>query len=373
MDGLARGLAGALRGFREGRMERDQWNTQVAQQEQLLRRQQEQDARNAALLQAQIAQMQEASRRANEELALRQQDRRMQLRNEGYQEVGSPGEALARFTGANVEQLPTETVGGVQMRRSGRSQAQMTQDRAARDAWAARMDEAKERDQLVAQLPPNVRARAKGLPVASVRALTQQLLARDLMPKETAPVNLQVLDTDQGKMTFDPRSGATRPLMGDGGQPLRRARGGADAVEDRKFQASELAVQQIVPMLQEYKRAIQTTGPQLMAGDDPSVNAMTSLARQIQLAYKGPDFAQLGVLTGPDLDILEDVIASPTGPKAWWRGKDAIAAQIDQVLGNIERGRALRYRLTGREADYQPLVQTGDRKAELQALKTPGR
>ena len=372
MDGLARGLAGALRGFREGRMERDQWNTQVAQQEQLLRRQQEQDARNAALLQAQIAQMQEASRRANEELALRQQDRRMQLRNEGYQEVGSPGEALARFIGANVEQLPTETVGGVQMRRSGRSQAQMTQDRAARDAWAARMDEAKERDQLVAQLPPNVRARAKGLPVASVRALTQQLLARDLMPKDTAPVNLQVLDTDQGKMTFDPRSGATRPLMGDGGQPLRGARGGADAVEDRKFRAGELQSQELIADLLDYRKMVQENGPRLMAGDDAATNAMVSLAKQLQLKYKGENFAQLGVLAGPDVEILEDVISSPTGVPAVLRGKTGITAKLDDLLTRIERGRRLRYQLAGKEQEYQPLY-TGDRKAELQALKTPGR
>lgn len=373
MTSFARGLAEALRGYREGRAQRQQWDYQQQRDRQADQLAQAAQARQTQLMEAQIAQMQDAARRANEQLALQQTEARQQLQTEGYRPDGSPVEAFLRGMGQDPAQLPTETIGGVRMRRVARPDAQMAEDRARLDLVGRANAEARERDQLVAQLPAPVRARAAGLPLATVRGLVQQVLGRELTPREPTPVNMQVVDTDQGKMLLDPRSGATRPMRGPDGQPVRAPQGRADAVEDRKFQAAELATQQIVPMLQEYKRMIQTTGPQLMAGDDPAINAMTSLGRQIQLAYKGPDFAQLGVLAGPDMEILEDVVSSPTGARAWWRGKDAIAAQVDQVLGNIERGRRLRFQLSGREKEYTPLVPTGDRKAELRALKTPGR
>lgn len=380
MATMARGLAEALRGFQEGRAQRQMWDYQrerdrrAEEQARLAaERQARLDEQNRAMMEAQIAQMQDAARRANEQLALQQTKARQELQTEGYRPDGSPVEGFLRGMGQDIAQLPTETIGGVRMRRVARPDAQMAEDRARLDLVGRANAEARERDQLVAQLPAPVRARAAGLPLATVRGLVQQVLGRELLPREATPVNLQVVDTDQGKMLLDPRSGATRPMRAPDGQPVRAPQGRADATEERKFQAAELATQQIVPMLQEYKRMIQTTGPQLMAGDDPAVNAMTSLGRQIQLAYKGPDFAQLGVLAGPDMEILEDVVSSPTGARAWWRGKEAIAAQIDQVLNNIERGRRLRHQLSGREKEYQPLVPTGDRKAELRALKTPGR
>lgn len=380
MATMARGLAEALRGFQEGRAQRQMWNYQrerdrrAEEQARLAaERQARLDEQNRAMMEAQIAQMQDAARRANEQLALQQTKARQELQTEGYRPDGSPVEGFLRGMGQDIAQLPTETIGGVRMRRVARPDAQMAEDRARLDLVGRANAEARERDQLVAQLPAPVRARAAGLPLATVRGLVQQVLGRELLPKEPTPVNLQVLDTDQGKMTFDPRSGATRPLMGDGGQPLRGARGGADAVEDRKFRAGELQSQELIADLLDYRKMVQENGPRLMAGDDAAINAMVSLAKQLQLKYKGENFAQLGVLAGPDVEILEDVISSPTGVPAVLRGKTGITAKLDDLLTRIERGRRLRHQLSGREKEYQPLVPTGDRKAELRALKTPGR
>ena len=64
---------------------------------------------------------------------------------------------------------------------------------------------------------------------------------------------------------------------------------------------------------------------------------MNSLARQIQLDAKNQDFFALGVLAGPDLDLLESVIPTSSKLSNILMPASSALAQIDSFKNNLER------------------------------------
>jgi hypothetical protein len=64
---------------------------------------------------------------------------------------------------------------------------------------------------------------------------------------------------------------------------------------------------------------------------------MQSLARQIQLDAKNQDFFALGVLAGPDLDLLESVIPTSSKLSNILMPASSAKAQIDSFKNNLEK------------------------------------
>lgn len=60
--------------------------------------------------------------------------------------------------------------------------------------------------------------------------------------------------------------------------------------------------------------------------------------RDLQLIYKGDAFAQLGVLTGPDLKILEDIIENPGSFSNLVSGKEGVVSRYDQARDRVNTG-----------------------------------
>jgi hypothetical protein len=58
--------------------------------------------------------------------------------------------------------------------------------------------------------------------------------------------------------------------------------------------------------------------------------------RDLQLIYKNPSFAELGVLTGPDLQILEQVVERPGAVSNLLAGKDSVLAGYDEIGKRIQ-------------------------------------
>lgn len=61
---------------------------------------------------------------------------------------------------------------------------------------------------------------------------------------------------------------------------------------------------------------------------------LDNLLSDARLIYKSPEFAQLGVLTGPDLKILTDIIENPGSVKNLYNGQ---SAYVDRLNGVIKR------------------------------------
>lgn len=62
---------------------------------------------------------------------------------------------------------------------------------------------------------------------------------------------------------------------------------------------------------------------------------MESLATEIQLLSKSPELYELGVLTGPDMSLLEKVIANPTSLDSLFTRDGSRLKQIDSQLNSI--------------------------------------
>ncbi len=75
-----------------------------------------------------------------------------------------------------------------------------------------------------------------------------------------------------------------------------------------------------------------------------------SLARQMQLAFKEDTFANLGVLAGPDLSILEAVIPNMSGLRAGATAAiigDVITPALEEFRRSYENMRELEYSVHG--------------------------
>jgi hypothetical protein len=82
------------------------------------------------------------------------------------------------------------------------------------------------------------------------------------------------------------------------------------ADDAKKFKGGVSAARSLLANLNEYQNLISNKGSEY-AGKN--AQRMESLARDIQLAAKNEDLYGLGVLTGPDLTLLEEIIRAPTG------------------------------------------------------------
>jgi hypothetical protein len=421
MATIARGLARALEGWQQGRMVRDQ-----REQVQLEREQ------RRALLELQMQQMREVAARqaAQEARATREEQRSavgagmLPLDALGAQDMPGATPRTPVFQQEiggqpyGMAELPDQRQHQATMRATIAARQLKTQEAARQKAQEQAQDSAV-RQQALATLPPPMQRVLEGLPTAQLlevagkradrlvnpprepqrQPLTQQGGdgfmyysedggrnwrrgnvegldgSADPPPPRPAPAAAPPGDTLlRGLGISGPSASAPTPVA-SGAQPAAQPRGPfgrataqGDATAQSKFQASEQAAQELVAMLQEYRTKLEEVGPQWTAGRDPRVNDLQSLAMQIKLKYKGPDFAGLGVLAGPDMEVLDAVLASPTGLNAKVKGTGGLKAQINSVIGNVERGRRIRYQLSGRPGEYAPL-DVPDAGGDLNALR----
>lgn len=96
--------------------------------------------------------------------------------------------------------------------------------------------------------------------------------------------------------------------------------------------------------LQLLKAEVGKASPQDLANPLSATNAkVQNLLKDAQLTYKGEAFAKLGVLTGPDMDILDQVLEDPTTFKNLGRiisspeGKANLLSRYDDVANRITK------------------------------------
>ena len=139
--------------------------------------------------------------------------------------------------------------------------------------------------------------------------------------------------------------------QGDQFDARRQSRGAAIAAQGKTDQGgmglsgtaaqraeSLIAVQNA---LGQYRNMLAKTGTALFSGGDKDRAALDSQYGAVQMALK--EAFNLGVLNGPDLELLEKQLTRPTGMMSQWKGKDAMIAQIDQTMqGMASRQDAMR-------------------------------
>jgi hypothetical protein len=99
----------------------------------------------------------------------------------------------------------------------------------------------------------------------------------------------------------------------------------------KKFKSGVSAARGLLVNLNEYQSLVEKYGSEV---GGKVAQRMDSLARDIQLAAKNEDLYGLGVLTGPDLQILEDIISAPTG----------LGAKLDPMSGSRAANKTQQFR-----------------------------
>lgn len=112
--------------------------------------------------------------------------------------------------------------------------------------------------------------------------------------------------------------------------------------DDAKKTKAELAeTSNLLSQLNELIALRKSKGAEVM--DRDAVARSQALAKSIQLTLKSDAFAKLGVLTGPDLAILESLVPSDpleSNISTWTGGlaPDTTLSQLDEVRSQLERG-----------------------------------
>jgi hypothetical protein len=155
---------------------------------------------------------------------------------------------------------------------------------------------------------------------------------------------------------------------------FKLADGSTPTADDaKKFKAGAAGARALLSNLNEYQNLVDQYGSE--AGGKVA-QRMDSLVRDIQLAAKNEDLYDLGVLTGPDLSLLEEVVGSaPTGITSklnpWSASKASNKAQQFRELVNSRvNAKAKTYGFEPQD-EWKQLA-AGGRKAKTEGDGFPG-
>ena len=153
-------------------------------------------------------------------------------------------------------------------------------------------------------------------------------------PKEYAPHAVQVIDTPQGLIQFDPNTRQMTPVMANG-QPLMGSKGNLPEGATKQVTGAT----NLKDAIDNYKTTLEGFSTLDMANPDARAtmgNAYNNMMLQAKEAYN------LGVLNGPDYAILQSVVKDPTkvssilvSKKALEQQASDLSKQADTIIGNV--------------------------------------
>jgi hypothetical protein len=131
------------------------------------------------------------------------------------------------------------------------------------------------------------------------------------------------------------------------------------ATERSKYKAQAQGLDAIEFAVKEYRDAVKRHGTKLIANpNDTDVAELEGTHNSLMMLLKSPDMFQLGVLTGPDLDLLEKSVTPPTGRKSFGADADTIGTRLnvlDRFLAQ-KRGSIPQQFQTQKELPQSPQV-----------------
>jgi len=148
-------------------------------------------------------------------------------------------------------------------------------------------------------------------------------------PKEYAPHAVQVIDTSNGLVQFDPNSRSMTPVMINGQQMMGSKGNLPEAATKQVLGATNL--KDAIP---NYKDTLKGFSTLDMVNPDARAimgNAYNNMMLQAKEAYN------LGVLNGPDYAILQSVVKDPTKLNALLTSKEALQGQATELSKQADR------------------------------------
>lgn len=135
--------------------------------------------------------------------------------------------------------------------------------------------------------------------------------------------------------------------------------------EAMKFRKATAVSEQLASKLNQMKDLVKKYGSYEYGGEGGT--EMDSLATEIQLLGKSPELYELGVLTGPDLNLLQKITASPSSMDSLFTRDSSRQTQIDSQIKSIQNklgstAKSMGYRQAGQGrhiVDTQVNTKTG--------------
>ena len=153
-------------------------------------------------------------------------------------------------------------------------------------------------------------------------------------PKEFAPHPVQMIDTQNGMVQFDPNTRSVTPVMMNGQQMMGNKGNLPEGATKQVTGATNLK-----DAIVNYKDTLTGFNTMDMVNPDARAkmgNAYNNMMLQAKEAYN------LGVLNGPDYAILQSVVKDPTKLGALLTSKDALQSQAsdlskqaDKIIQNV--------------------------------------
>jgi hypothetical protein len=142
--------------------------------------------------------------------------------------------------------------------------------------------------------------------------------------KTQMPTAGQVVERDDGTFLIDTRTGQATPVMGAGGQQLAgKTKGLPEGLNKQVTGSINLS-----DAITDYQSKIKGFGVQDFANPDKRAemgNAYNNMMLQAKEAYN------LGVLNGPDYEILQKVVRDPTNPSSLLFSNKALDRQAESL------------------------------------------
>ena len=185
------------------------------------------------------------------------------------------------------------------------------------------------------------------------------------IPKSQMPTAGQIVERDDGTFLVDTRTGQATPVMGVGGQQLPgKTKGLPEGLNKQVTGSINLS-----DAITDYQSKIKGFGVQDFANPDKRAemgNAYNNMMLQAKEAYN------LGVLNGPDYDILQKVVRDPTNPSSLLFRNSALDKQAESLRNTAQSIVKTAYMSQGREvpADIAKKLVKPEVNKPLQSFNT---
>lgn len=136
----------------------------------------------------------------------------------------------------------------------------------------------------------------------------------------------------------------------------------AGPVEEQHLRNAQASVAKFNQLMSNLKARVQAASrKELLNPVSNTAKAIKNDLRDLQLTYKNEDFAKLGVLTGPDLRLLEEVIENPGTISNLISGKEGVIERYDQALERVNSGFANKVSALGLVPMQAPQAPAGNK------------
>jgi hypothetical protein len=164
----------------------------------------------------------------------------------------------------------------------------------------------------------------------------------EIIPKGVQAPAGQIVEREDGTYLIDTRTGQAKPIMGAGGQPLM----GKPKTLPEGLNKQVTGSVNLSDAITDYQAKIKSFSTVDFANPDKRAemgNAYNNMMLQAKEAYN------LGVLNGPDYEILQKVVRDPTNPSSLLFTNKALDEQAENLRNTAQSIVKNAYMSQGRE------------------------